>query len=274
MRTMRPASTSPLVVIGDSLLDVDVSGTATRLCPGEPAPVLEGAVETLRPGGAALAAVLAAGQRDVVLVTALGRDGDGERLRDELDGTVELIDIGRAATVVKTRIMAGGRTLARLDRGDAAPPAFGRCDADRLRDRLRGASGVLASDYGLGILGLPVMRDLLAGIRGQLPVVWDPHPRGPSPVPGATLVTPNEDEAATFSEIPAGGLDGSIQQARRLAQIWDCEQRRGDSRWARSHLGRAGRPAPDRAGRPRGRRRHVRRRGRVRSRSSRGAGRG
>ena len=50
MRTMRAASTSPLVVIGDSLLDVDVSGTATRLCPGEPAPVLEGAVETAEAG--------------------------------------------------------------------------------------------------------------------------------------------------------------------------------------------------------------------------------
>jgi sugar/nucleoside kinase (ribokinase family) len=26
-------------------------------------------------------------------------------------------------------------------------------------------------------------------------VVWDPHPRGPAPILGATLLTPNESEA-------------------------------------------------------------------------------
>jgi D-beta-D-heptose 7-phosphate kinase / D-beta-D-heptose 1-phosphate adenosyltransferase len=31
-------------------------------------------------------------------------------------------------------------------------------------------------------------------------VVWDPHPRGSAPMPGARLVTPNRSEAAAFAE--------------------------------------------------------------------------
>ena len=50
----------PLVVIGDALLDRDVNGTASRLCPDAPAPVLDDLTEIRRPGGAALAALLAA----------------------------------------------------------------------------------------------------------------------------------------------------------------------------------------------------------------------
>jgi rfaE bifunctional protein nucleotidyltransferase chain/domain len=32
-----------------------------------------------------------------------------------------------------------------------------------------------------------------------VPVVWDPHPRGQTPIPGCALVTPNEAEARHFS---------------------------------------------------------------------------
>jgi len=52
--------TRPLVVIGDALLDVDLVGRADRLCPDAPVPVVEDATEQARPGGAALAAALAA----------------------------------------------------------------------------------------------------------------------------------------------------------------------------------------------------------------------
>ena len=55
---MTPAG--PLVVVGDALLDRDVDGTASRLCPDAPAPVLDDSTEVRRPGGAALAALLAA----------------------------------------------------------------------------------------------------------------------------------------------------------------------------------------------------------------------
>jgi D-beta-D-heptose 7-phosphate kinase/D-beta-D-heptose 1-phosphate adenosyltransferase len=38
------AAAGPLVVVGDALLDCDVDGQASRLCPDAPVPVLEDAV--------------------------------------------------------------------------------------------------------------------------------------------------------------------------------------------------------------------------------------
>ena len=42
----------PLVVLGDLLLDIDLVGTARRLSPEAPVPVLSDPVENARPGGA------------------------------------------------------------------------------------------------------------------------------------------------------------------------------------------------------------------------------
>src|SRR5205823_6988361 len=50
----------------------------------------------------------------------------------------------------------------------------------------------------------------------RLPVVWDPHPRGPEPVPGLALVTPNRAEVMAF----AGRLDRSGRlESSELAAI-------------------------------------------------------
>ena len=50
----------PLVVLGDALLDRDLTGRADRLSPDAPVPVVSGLSEVDRPGGAGLAALLAA----------------------------------------------------------------------------------------------------------------------------------------------------------------------------------------------------------------------
>src|SRR5690606_2889229 len=115
----------PLVVIGDTLLDVDVEGAAGRLCPDAPVPVVDVAAERARPGGAGLAALRAA--RDgagVVLISAIGDDPAGRRLCGLLSAELELVRLPlRGETVRKTRVRAGGQTLLRLDTGDGVAPA-------------------------------------------------------------------------------------------------------------------------------------------------------
>ena len=118
------ASSGPLVVVGDALLDKDLDGQVERLTPEAPAPVVEEPTERARPGGAALAATLAAaGGHEVVLVTALGGER-GELLRRLLElAGVELLDLGLAGdTPEKVRIRAGGHTLLRIDRGARPQP--------------------------------------------------------------------------------------------------------------------------------------------------------
>jgi rfaE bifunctional protein kinase chain/domain len=220
-----------VVVVGDALLDVDVVGTVERLCPDAPAPVLDVVDESARPGGAALAAALVAGRGTPVrLVTALEDDGPGRRLSGLLDGLADaplelLTGPAEGGTVVKCRMRAGGRTMLRTDRGHAAPvPGFAdRLDLDRVLTR---AGAVLVSDYGRGVAADPHVRAALArAIARGVPVVWDPHPRGPEPVPGVTVVTPNLGEArraAGNPDLAGTGPAEALELAGRLVGRWDA----------------------------------------------------
>jgi D-beta-D-heptose 7-phosphate kinase/D-beta-D-heptose 1-phosphate adenosyltransferase len=190
----------PLVIVGDSMLDVDIDGTVTRISPEAPVPVVDAERMWQRPGGAGLAAILAArSESDVVLVTALADDPAGRTLRALLrDAGVRVLALPLAGTTVcKTRIRARGQSVLRLDHGDGTAAAE-TLDQEVIRT-VAGARAVLVSDYGNGITSHPLLRGLLQDVAPRIPVVWDPHPRGADPIPGAALVTPNEAEAQGLS---------------------------------------------------------------------------
>jgi rfaE bifunctional protein nucleotidyltransferase chain/domain/rfaE bifunctional protein kinase chain/domain len=230
--------TGPLVVIGDTLLDREVAGTVSRLSPEAPVPVLDERSTSERPGGAGLAAVLAAGDRDVVLVTALADDPGGARLSELLAAAgVEVYPLPAAGTTPeKIRLRAGGQILLRLDRGgtgtqagDAGGSPTGAAGTDRdlggaggaVRRALAGAGAILVSDYGRGLVRRPALRSAIA--EAGAPVVWDPHPRGPAPVPGARLATPNETEALQLTGERAGPgerLAAVTRSGQELRRRW------------------------------------------------------
>ncbi|MEA2250237.1 MAG: D-beta-D-heptose 7-phosphate kinase / D-beta-D-heptose 1-phosphate adenosyltransferase [Solirubrobacteraceae bacterium] len=208
-----------LVVVGDSLLDRDVLGAGERLSPDAPVPVVDQDAVHARPGGAGLAAALAAADgRPVTLVTALAPDAAGAELVAMLDERgVEVVDLGLdGATPEKLRIGPPGRPLLRLDRGGGT--RVGEPDA-AARAAIGWAGAVLVADYGRGVAASAGIRAALAAAAG--PVVWDPHPRGPAPVAGVALATPNAAEAAAFAADPAGdALAAVARRARSLAHAW------------------------------------------------------
>jgi len=192
------------VVIGDALLDRDLDGRAERLAPDAPVPVVDAMERHDRAGGAGLAATLAAaGGHAVTLVCALGDDAAGARVRALLEQAgVAVCDLGlHGATPEKVRVRAGGRVLVRLDSGGEARGCGPL--TERAHAALAGADAVLVSDYGRGVAAAPSVRAALSR-RGATPIVWDPHPNGPDPVPGCVLVTPNAREAGRAEPWPAG----------------------------------------------------------------------
>jgi D-beta-D-heptose 7-phosphate kinase/D-beta-D-heptose 1-phosphate adenosyltransferase len=218
----------PLVVVGDALLDVDLLGRAARLSPDAPVPVLDSLVEWPRPGGAGLAAELAArAGHDVVLVTALGEDSAGRRLRTLLSPRVQVVSLPYdGETPVKQRVRASGQSLLRLDSGDRrGTVAPDDTHLGLVGEALADAGAVLVADYGRGVTRVEALRRLLTA-RTRAPLVWDPHPRGAAPVGGAQLVTPNADEAAGFARAAGwhdGGIDGLPvwgEQASCLVRAW------------------------------------------------------
>ena len=215
----------PLVVLGDALLDRDVEGRVERLAPDAPVPVLDESGRRSRPGGAGLAAALAAGDgRPVTLITALARDPAGLELRSALEGAgIQVIDLGLAGrTPEKVRFRAADRALMRLDRGGRQGGQVGPCSAAACA-AIRGADAALVSDYGRGVAAQPELREALEGAAAAMPVVWDPHPRGPAPVPGAAVATPNEDEVSRLQPEPSGAaVADAAARAAAVRTAWDA----------------------------------------------------
>jgi rfaE bifunctional protein nucleotidyltransferase chain/domain/rfaE bifunctional protein kinase chain/domain len=216
-------SRTPLVVVGDCLLDRDLDGRVERLSPEAPVPVVENLDARPRAGGAGLAAVLAAADgRRVRLVTALGNDDAAAELRRLLGAAgVEVVDVGlRGPTPEKVRVRAQGRTLLRLDYGGRRPAAGEPVGPATLAASaaIRTAPAVLVSDYGEGMASEPAIRAALAALAGLRPLVWDPHPRGAAPVPGCRLVKPSRREAGGGDHLAA-----VARRARELRRAWRAE---------------------------------------------------
>ncbi|MEU6060756.1 D-glycero-beta-D-manno-heptose 1-phosphate adenylyltransferase [Streptomyces sp. NPDC047097] len=206
----------PLVVVGDVLLDEDIEGVSTRLAPDAPAPVVDVTGDQSRPGGAGLAAALASrGGRDVVLVTALGDDPASDAVRRSLRGRVRVVELPLHGTLpVKTRVLAGGRPLVRIDRGGGDP---GEPD-QAVRDTLADAQAILVADYGRHTAS--AVRGPLAEVAPKVPVVWDPHLKGDAPVAGARLVTPNAAEARALCRGGGESLRDYAGRGAQLAERW------------------------------------------------------
>ncbi len=199
-----------LVVVGDVVLDRDVLGTAERVAPDAPVPVVDVGDTHESPGGAGLTALLCeeAGV-SVTLVTPLADDDAGARLRAALEsGGVGVHGLGHdGGTRTKTRVRVAGQSLVRLDDGGSGAPLG--VDAASLAEVLERADVVLVSDYGAGTTREPAVRAALELAARTAPVVWDPHPRGGEPVLGCALVTPNVSEGARV----LGDADAEPQRA-------------------------------------------------------------
>ncbi|HWM05127.1 MAG TPA: D-glycero-beta-D-manno-heptose 1-phosphate adenylyltransferase [Actinophytocola sp.] len=207
-----------LVVVGDCLLDVDVVGSASRVCPDAPALVVDEEARQPRPGGAGLAAWLAgcAGE-SVTLVTALAADEEAELLRARLGRITTVSGPSDAPTPVKTRVRVDGHTVARIDRTGAGRPTV----TDEMVTAVEAADAILVSDYGRGLTADPRLRHALTRMVDEVPVVWDPHPHGAAPVPGVTLATPNLGEATRFCGTSTGPSDDTAEHlAARLRRRW------------------------------------------------------
>lgn len=212
----------PVLVVGDAVLDQDLEGRVERLAADAPVPVVDGLRSAPRPGGAGLAACLAVrcGQ-PVRLLTALCDDEGGQLVRRLLeDAGVEVLDLGRAGrTPEKLRVRAGGQTLLRLDRSEAAGRPGPLPEGGTVQKAIRESGAIVVSDYGYGVAAEPGMWSAVRRVTPRVPVLWDPHPRGPDPLAGVRLVTPNRRESGLTgrSTVEAAG------RARDLRRSWGVE---------------------------------------------------
>jgi D-beta-D-heptose 7-phosphate kinase/D-beta-D-heptose 1-phosphate adenosyltransferase len=211
-----------LLVVGDAILDVWMSGRAGRLCREAPVPVISLDHQQEVPGGAANAALNAAGLgAGVSLLSVVGSDQAGATLRERLRAagvdTSQLVVQPSRGTLVKRRVMADGQLLVRVDEGDEEPlgARAARRLADRLAESFAGHDAVLVSDYAAGTVG-PGLISALGRLQSAAPrvVVIDAKDPAAYRGVGATAVKPNYQEATRLL-----GLDHLDGTSRRVEQL-------------------------------------------------------
>lgn len=199
------------------MLDEYWLGTATRISPEAPAPVVRVESRDYRPGGAANVACNLAGLgARVTLLGIVGKDDEAEALIAAMQGagvTCEWLHSETRPTVRKLRVLSRNQQVIRLDR----ETPFGADDASRLMVRyaelLDGCSAVVLSDYAKG--SLADAGTLIEAARaGGTPVLVDPKSTDFGTYRGASLLTPNRAEF----EAALGGSGESPEEMAARAQ--------------------------------------------------------
>lgn len=198
-----------ILVVGDLILDHYLEGDVGRISPEAPVPVLAVEKEDWLPGGAANVAknIVTAGAR-VTLAGMRGQDESGEvleRILAAIPGMEpQLIAAPDRPTTVKTRAVARGQQMLRLDRERSSPAS--RETVDQLRELILPAikdyHAVVLSDYGKGLLNREFNQEVAATARAfGIPVLVDPKGADYTRYAGATAITPNQKEASEASGV-------------------------------------------------------------------------
>lgn len=192
------------------MLDRYIEGQTERVSPEAPVPVVRVTKEWSAVGGAGNVAanVRALGARcDLIGVTGSDEAGGAvQRTLEALGVGCDFVYPLARPTTVKTRVLAQGQQVVRVDREEDTPHSAAVSDIlfDRLRSRLEGAGVVILADYDKGVLSAPLARRTLEAASSLgIPVVVDPKRRHFFAYGGATVFKPNRSELEAALGEPA-----------------------------------------------------------------------
>ena len=194
-------SKARILCVGDIMLDRFVAGSVDRISPEAPVPVFRWGSEREMLGGVGnvVASLRALGAKAGV-ACRVGRDREGEsvkRLLDESGSLAIVMASDHVPTIQKTRFVAQGHHVLRMDRETVAPLTAD--EEKRLFITIAGVIGevdiVLLSDYAKGLLSRSFCERLIALARESGKRVYvDPKGKDYRKYAGATLVKPNRKE--------------------------------------------------------------------------------
>ncbi len=206
--------------VGDLVVDRYVHGEVTRVSPEAPIPVLErrsenkmlGAVGNVARNVAALGGIAA-------LAGVVGDDAaahEATALAGDCKGVeAHLVTQRGRATSVKTRFVAGGQQLLRVDHEDVgaidrdAEARFNGAVSDALHD----AGAILLSDYGKGAVTPEIIaRTLSAAEQSGAILIVDSKAKSFAAYGRAAIVKPNAAELSRAADMPTS-TDAEVEAA-------------------------------------------------------------
>ncbi|MEJ7846706.1 MAG: D-glycero-beta-D-manno-heptose-7-phosphate kinase [Pyrinomonadaceae bacterium] len=204
MKILENFSDVTVMVIGDVMLDRYWWGTVERISPEAPVPVVSLDRTSLVAGGAANVAANVAGLGAIpILIGILGEDEEANLfpkvLVDAKIANFKLFPFKNRKTTLKTRILAHSQQVARIDqetKAELTPDEASELFAE-ITPFLTQADIYVLSDYAKGFLTADLIQNLIqyANAHGKM-ILVDPKGKDYSKYASATLLTPNQQEAA------------------------------------------------------------------------------
>lgn len=217
-----------ILVVGDVMLDEYIYGTVKRISPEAPIPIVETQRREYRPGGASnVARNIAALGGTPLLCGIVGTDAHAAILSAHLHDSVAahhltLIPAADRPTTLKTRVVAHGQQMLRLDTEQTDPISSVLEDAlmTVIQAAMPRVAACVLSDYAKGVLTPALCARVMAlGHQLRVPIIVDPKGCDFAKYRGADVLTPNLGEAALASGIPVDGLTAPDRMADPLLQL-------------------------------------------------------
>ena len=193
-----------VLIVGDVMIDRYMTGKVSRISPEAPVPVLDWQNTENRLGGAANVALNIKALGAVPhLVGIAGDDDDGLLFRALLSSqdieNQHIILVGNRPTTVKTRVLASGQQLLRLDKESTEDNDENTEDIllTKMKYLIKnvGIDVIIFQDYNKGLL-TPTMIEKLGKLaqKHNIPTCVDPKKKNFWAYKGVTLFKPNLKE--------------------------------------------------------------------------------
>ncbi len=220
---------SPILVIGDVMLDQFIYGHVERISPESPVPVLSIKREEQMLGGAGNTISNLAGLKaNSKFLSVIGDDEAGRAIASQLqrldiDDSGLIVEKGRPTTI-KTRYLAGHQQLLRTDFEHKIDVAEATQNAllEQAKAVIDSVKAVILSDYGKGVLTPSVIARIIDLAQdADIPVIVDPKGQDFSIYRGAYAITPNKKELSEATSHHSVSQDVDVIQACNLV-IEEC----------------------------------------------------
>jgi len=183
-----------ILVIGDIMVDEYIFGTAERISPEAPVPVVLTDRREVRLGGAAnVVANLRGLGVEAMICGFVGNDAEGDLILRDLGPQALILRSRAGSTTVKKRVIASGQQIVRVDREEYPSPKEQGALLESLAQDGVGFDWIILSDYRKGVITDSVVE---WAVRTYAPSVSvDSKREDLSVFRGCAIVTPNVKEA-------------------------------------------------------------------------------
>jgi D-beta-D-heptose 7-phosphate kinase/D-beta-D-heptose 1-phosphate adenosyltransferase len=220
--------------VGDIMMDRSILGKVSRISPEAPVPVIIAETEDFNLGGAANVAHNIRSLGGIVsLCGIVGDDENGQKIYKRIaERGIQTQGIffeqGRQTTV-KTRIIAHHphyQQLVRVDRETTDHPKAStfRNLSKFLMEKIEDFDGIVISDYGKGLLTRKLIQIIIKRAKQSKKLIMvDPKLKNFSFFKGATVITPNTNEASEASRIPVTDQSSVEKMGKSLLKKLKCD---------------------------------------------------